>query len=169
MDFQTVVKERRSVRKYLEKAVPDSLINKALELSLLSPSAKNIQARSVVIVNSKLKIENIVDKAIGQDWIKTAPVVVVVFANLDENSYERAFTDAVIFASYFQLCLTDLGLSSCWVGGFNTENLVKTLKLPADRQPVAIITVGYQSETPETKIRKNLDDLIIKQVNTSRI
>ena len=169
MEFEEVLRKRHSIRKFEEKEIPAEIIKKILELSNLSPSAGNLQARKVVLIKDKKIKEEIVQAALGQDFISEAPIVFVVCADLEESvgKYgERgkelySIQDATIFASYLQLAATSLGLASCWVGAFEEEEVKRVLELPGGLKPIAIIPVGYPAESPYRTSRKDLDEIII--------
>ncbi len=58
MNFNNVIKARYSIRKFLDRDVPDQLIAKILELAKLAPSAGNLQSYKIIIVKDKeVKVE----------------------------------------------------------------------------------------------------------------
>jgi nitroreductase len=64
MDFQDLshlIKTRRSVRKFQDKAVPEDLLVKALELATWAPNGGNYQPWRFVIVQNKGMIEKMAD------------------------------------------------------------------------------------------------------------
>lgn len=75
-----------------------------------------------------------------------------------------AMQDATIFASYAQLAATYLGLASVWVGAFNEKEVKDILELPDEIRPVALLPIGYAAEEPDNRERKNLDEIIIKEI-----
>lgn len=168
MEFEEVIKNRKSVRKFKNKEVPDELIDKIIELANLSPSAGNLQARNVIIVKDRRMKERVAEICLNQSFISEAPVVFVILANLNESSSkygERgeklyALQDATIFASYLQLIATNYGLSSCWVGAFDEEELGKLFNLEKKLKPIAVIPLGYADENRERPPRKSINELI---------
>lgn len=172
MDFEEVVKNRHSIKVYQKKDVSDEIINKIIKLSNLSPSAGNLQARSVIVVkNEKVKRKIAIDAA-DQDWMLSAPVFLVILANLEESAIRYgnrgrelyALQDATIFTSYLQLIATSLGLATRWVGAFDEKKVTEILNITNDKRPIAIIPLGYPSEEPKIKPRKNLGKLILKEI-----
>jgi nitroreductase len=54
MDLKKVISERRSVRRYLRKKVPEELINEVIDAARLAPSGNNAQpSRYVPIYDPK--------------------------------------------------------------------------------------------------------------------
>jgi nitroreductase len=173
MEIIELIKKRRSTRKFSDKKVSLDQIKKLIELANMSPSAGNLQARSIVIVQDQSVIEKIKEVAGGLSKFETKiPVILVILAKPEESAvrYEDrgrnlySLQDATIFASYFQLLATEKGLATCWVGYFNEKDIAKILNLPNDVRPVAMLPIGYPAENPEPKDRKTLDKLILKEV-----
>lgn len=173
MDFEEVVKKRQCVRVYQEKEVPEDQIQKILELANLSPSAGNLQARKVIIVKDQRLRQQIKDVSNGMRRFTVLPPVILVICAVPEQSAVRfedrgrnlyALQDATIFASYLQLAAQSLGLASCWVGSFNEQEISKILNIPDNLVPVVMIPVGFANETPEERLRKSLEEIILKKV-----
>ncbi len=169
MEFEEVLRNRRSIRKFKAAEISDKLVGKILELANLSPSAGNLQARRVVVVKDKKTKEALARK--DNDFVSQAAVVFVICAVPKESEAEYAergrnlyaVQDATLFASYLQLAATSLGLASCWVGAFDEEQVKKVLGLPEDLRPIAIIPVGYAAEEPRQSPRKSLNDISINK------
>lgn len=173
MDLVDVINKRKSTRVFKDKKVPRGILNKAIELANLSPSAGNIQARSLIIIEKPGAIKNIASSYFyDQEWIQKAPMLLIVCANLDESEkkYEDrgktlyAVQDATIFVSYLQLLLTNFDLASRWVGAFNEKKLSQILDIPKDKRPIIILPVGYPNEEKERKPRKSLKELVLKEI-----
>lgn len=170
MEFEKVLKERRSVRKFQKEEIPEEIIRRVLELANLSPSAGNLQARKVVLVKDDGTKEKIAQASHNQEFVAEAPIVFVICADLKESAVkygERgrelySVQDATIFASYLQLTATSLGLSSCWVGAFEEEAVRKILGLAGNLRPVAVIPVGYPGEKLTGTPRKDLNEIIMQ-------
>jgi len=173
MEFLDVLAKRRSIRKYLDKDVPESLINEIIELANSSPSAGNVQARAVVIVKDQALVQRIKEISKGLSRFEaTIPVILVILAKIDESAgkYEDrgrnlyGIQDATIFAAYLQLIATEKGLSTCWVGSFIEDEMVKILNLEKGIKPVALIPLGFAAEEPDSRGRKTLNEIILKEV-----
>jgi nitroreductase len=173
MELIEVLKKRRSTRKFLDKEIPDTLINGIIELANSSPSAGNVQARAVVVIRDQKIIEKIKNIASGLIRFESViPILLVILAKPDESAIkykERgknlyALQDATIFAAYLQLLAVEKGLSTCWVGSFREEQVAEILKLPNGVRPVAMIPLGHGAEQPAPGIRKSLKEIILKEV-----
>ncbi|HDM45235.1 MAG TPA: nitroreductase family protein, partial [Candidatus Bathyarchaeota archaeon] len=124
MEVFEAIKGRRSVRAFLQKPVPDSLVKKVLESAIYAPSAGNIQPWEFIIVREQRTKERLAEAALGQYFIAEAPVVIVVCANqkLSGRGYGlRGSTlyciqDTAAATQNILLSVHALGLGACWVG-----------------------------------------------------
>ncbi|MBU1499309.1 nitroreductase family protein [Patescibacteria group bacterium] len=167
MNFEDVVKNRKSVRKFQEKPIEKEKIKKILELVNLAPSAGNLQAYKIFVVKDKKKIKLIGANVGGiqRNFDNLSPIIFIFCANPDESAlrYEDrgkklyAVQDATIACSYAQLIAVSLGLGSCWVGSFD-EKIIQEI-LQTDLLPIAILPLGYPAETPPCRPRKSLNQL----------
>ncbi|MFZ4714794.1 MAG: nitroreductase family protein [Bacteriovoracaceae bacterium] len=83
VNFDHVIKNRRSVRVYTDEVVPETVVKKALEHALLAPNSSNLQAWEFYWVKSPEKKSLLVEACFGQPAAKTAPVLVVAVARPD--------------------------------------------------------------------------------------
>lgn len=169
MQFFEVIKNRHSVRSFLDKPVEEEKIRKILEIINSAPSAGNLQSYKVILIKNKKVRDKLTETSLlGQDFIGQAPVVLVFLADLETSASryrERGqnlycLQDATIACAYAQLAASDLGLGSCWIGAFNEEKLKKVLGIEKKYKPVAILPIGYPAIMPESRSRKDLSDLV---------
>ncbi len=80
MELMEVIKKRRSVRKYLEKPVPEDIIHNLLEAGRLAPSGGNSQNHFFGVVREECQKGKLGRAAGNQMWIKTAPVIIAYCA-----------------------------------------------------------------------------------------
>ena len=80
MEFFEVVKARRSIRKYTNDAVPEEVMEKAIDAALLAPNSSNMQTWGFYWVRNLQKKELLVEACLNQSAAKTAPELLVVTA-----------------------------------------------------------------------------------------
>jgi len=156
MDFYDILKKRHSTRTFSNKPF-DGIIDKAKiaiiqQCKDLGPSAGNLRAYHVYTVTDKENIRKIAEYSSNQMFIADAPVVMIVCSVPDKSTCkygERgvmyALQDATISATYIQLAAIDEGLSSCWIGAFDGEKIMKLLNMPTGIFPIAVIPIGYET------------------------
>lgn len=166
MDIISIIKSRRSIRKFREDNIPDEVINKLLESAIYAPSEGNLQSWKFYVIREKRTKVQIAKAALEQFFINEAPVVIVVCADLIATSPYGAkginlYCIQSTAAAIQNILLTAhaAGLGTCWVGAFDEEEVSKILRLPSSLRPVAIIPVGYPAEKPRVPYRKKLSDV----------
>lgn len=68
---------------------------------------------------------------------------------------------AYLMASSMVNCSAMLGIDSCYIEGFERENLEKFLGIDSQKERIALVlTFGYRVREPKAKHRKPLEDLV---------
>lgn len=75
MEFNEVIKARRSIRKFKAEPVPERYIQEILDAGRLAPSASNIQSTRYVVIKSPEVKEKLNEYTVP--LVKSAPVVIV--------------------------------------------------------------------------------------------
>ena len=88
MEFETVVKKRRSIRRFTDIAFPDEHVQKALELALLAPNSSNVQNWDFHWVKSPDKKKKLTENCLSQSAARTASHLIV--ASVDTKKWKRA-------------------------------------------------------------------------------
>ena len=147
-------KKRHSVRSFKSNEVGLRTLEEILEAANSAPSAGNLKAREIKVVKDLETKKALARAALGQDFIAEASIVLVFFA-LSKKSGRKygergrnlySIQDATISASFAWLQAVNLGLSACWVGAFDDEEVKEILKTPSNWQPIAILPLGYSAE-----------------------
>ncbi len=81
MDFFDTVETRRSTRRYTEKPVPESVMEKAFDAALKAPNSSNMQTWEFFWIRSPEKKRKVVDACLNQGAAKTAQELVVITSN----------------------------------------------------------------------------------------
>ncbi len=156
MKFNEVIETRRSIRKYKNTPISKEKINKILEAARIAPSAGHRQPWHFIVVENKETIK----KLAKREWAAEAPVMIVGLAD-QEASPRWCINDLGIAFEHIVLAATDLGLGTCWMGQSKREELVKSLlDIPDKFRVIALTPLGVSDETPDSKDRKSLDDIV---------
>ena len=67
--------------------------------------------------------------------------------------------NCTLAAHSMMLKATDLGLSTCYIGVFDSEAISRILRLPDTVKPLIILTLGYADEIPRKKHIFSIDKL----------
>ncbi|MDP3918606.1 MAG: nitroreductase family protein [Nanoarchaeota archaeon] len=160
MQFKNVFLGRRSIRKYKEQEVPMSLVGEIIDLARYTPSSGNLQSWRFIVVTDTEKRNKIADACLQQFWMTSAPVYIVVCNDYDDvkKHYGKlgkmySIQNCANVSMAITLIAYELGLGSCWVGGFDNEAIQRILNIPDNMDPEVIITLGYSNEVKKPSLR----------------
>ena len=178
MDAETCIRERRSVRKFLDQPVPHEVFEKIVELARYAPSWKNSQvARYHVIEDAGLKSAIADNGVLGFGYntktIKGAPALVVLtvvekvcgyeadgsFSTPKEDRWEMF--DAGIAAQTFCLAAHLNGVGAVILGIFDENKIASMCNFPKNEKIAALICAGYPAEPKKAAPpRKEVDEIL---------
>lgn len=168
MNFQELIIQRQSVRKYQDKPVEKEKIEELIKAVHVAPSACNSQPWKLVIVDEP-ELKNEVAKATFNKAISfnkfavEAPVIAVLVIEKAKpvaqiggfiKNQEYPEYDIGIAAAHFCLQATELGLGTCMIGWFNEKKIQQLLNIPKKRKIGILISLGYPPE--DYKLRKKI-------------
>jgi len=164
MDVLSAIQGRRSIRQYSSQPIEDIKLNKVLEAARLSPSASNRQSWKFVIVKDNETRANLAEAAGGQLFVGQAPVILVA-CGTDPDSImmcgqHRYTVDLSIATAYMILEAYEQGLGTCWLGSFDEKRVKEILGIPEGIRVVAMTPLGYPTDSPAERPRKNLDKIV---------
>lgn len=171
MNFQELITERQSTRKYLGKSVDKVLVEKCLEAARLAPSACNSQPWHCVVVDDKDKIKEIGEAAASLGMNKfAADVPVIVAVVLEKMNFtakvgsilknkDYCMLDLGIAVEHFCLQATEEGLGTCIIGWFDEKRVAKLLGVPKGKRIPLLLTLGYPDCELRKKVRKPLEEI----------
>ena len=167
-----LIKSRRSIRNYQDKAVPGEEIERIIEVARYAPTGHNAQDVRWLVINDRAHVDKI--RAIGADWLrfvmKSNPQMAAMFAGIvqlldagkdmfiqgapalvtayGEKNNPMCATDCAIALSYFDLAAKSAGLGCCWAGFFymsagSYPPMMEAIGLPDGFAPYGALMVGY--------------------------
>lgn len=165
-----LLKERRSIRKYLPQQITAAELDQILEAGTYAPTGMNRQSPVIVAVQDPeiirlMEKENA--KVMGDEKLTPfygAPTVVVVFA---DSQCSTGFEDACLVMGNLMNAAAAIGVGSCWIHRakqvFETpagKALMEKWGLSDRYVGVGNCILGYAAEVPAPKPRK--ENYIIK-------
>jgi nitroreductase len=171
MDFLEVVKGRRSNRKYLEKEVPEDLLEQVLEAVRWAPSGGNIQPWEVIVIRDPQTKKRLQDTLGGYNparkAIVAAPLLLVLCGKEKiPDTYRKDKDITTKFGEWWflfhlgsaaqNLCLTAhaLGLGTVMVGFFDHDKAKEILEVPEGYEVVLMTPLGYPASEPKAPARR---------------
>jgi nitroreductase/Pyruvate/2-oxoacid:ferredoxin oxidoreductase delta subunit len=167
-----LIRGRRSIRNYKDKAVPKEEIERIIDVARYAPTGHNAQDVRWLVISDRDYMDKV--RAIGWEWLRWvmknnpqmaqmfagvvemldrgkdmflqgAPAAVVAYGTKDNP---MCATDCAIALSYFDLAAQSAGLGCCWAGFFyisaaSYPPMVKAIALPEGCTPYGALMVGY--------------------------
>lgn len=149
-----LMRNRRSIRKFLDTPVEKEKLDAILECALRSPSSRGRMPWKIIAVTDKVLLEKLSKaKPSGGFFIEEAYVAYVVTGNPEIT--DMWIEDCSIVSIIIQLEAEALGLGSCWCqirnrqhdDGLMASDYIKNiLDLEKNCEVLSIIAVGYKGE-----------------------
>lgn len=151
-----LLKERYSVRMFSDKPVEDDKLNQILEAGRVAPTAVNFQPQRILVLKSKDALDKL--KNCTRYHFDAPVALIVCYDNTVSwkrkyDNYDMGAVDAAIVTTQMMLETANLGLGTTWVGHFEPAAVVREFELPENIIPVAILPIGYPSESAEPNPR----------------
>jgi nitroreductase len=170
MEFFDVIQARKSVRRFKNQKIASDLITRLLEAVRSAPTAGNLQAYHVYLVEKPEMIRALAGAAYDQECVAQAAAVLVFCADGERSRIkykERGLTlyclqDTTIAATFGHLAATALGLGSVLVGAFKENEVSLVIDAPPSQRPLLLLPVGYSDEIPAATGRRALDELVTR-------
>lgn len=170
--IMNVIKERRSVRNFEDKPVPEELIQNVLEAVQWTPSWANTQCWEIVVIKDP-EIKAAVQAAVPKvnpafKSIVNAPVVLALCARLKDSGYYKGevttkFGDWFMFdlglaTQSIVLAAHAAGLGTVIAGLYDHDQVAKAINMPEGHEQVVLIPMGYPSKIPSAPKRKEIGE-----------
>ena len=173
MDFNDLVQQRRSHRKFTAEEIDGDDVKTILRAALMSPTSKGQRGWQFVVVDDKTDLEKLSDaKDVGGQFLKDAPLAIVVLGNPMQN--DCWVEDGSIAAISMQYQAEALGLGSCWVqmrgrglsDGTSADTVIRgILDIPDELSCLCVIAVGHKADERKPQ---NEDKLKWEQVHLNK-
>ena len=171
-DLMSIIKGRRSIRRYQDKEVPQEIVERLLDSIRWSPSWANTQCWEIVIVKDpatkeKLK-ETIGSTNPSSKGIVEAPLVFAICGKVKSSGYYKGqmttkFGDWLLFdlgIAAQSLCLAafDAGLGTVIIGMLDHDKAKEVLGVEEEYEVVALIPVGYPAKESAAPKRREIGE-----------
>jgi len=174
-DFMEIIKKRRSIRKYADKAVPQESLNEILEAARWAPSWSNTQCWEIVVItdpDQKTRLQETLPPKgnPARTAIVQAPVLLAVCGRLKKSGYYKEL-ETTKFGDWFMfdlglatqnLCLAacNRGLGTVIVGLFDHDKAKAVLNVPEGYEVPVLIPMGYPAKQSSPPKRKELAEFV---------
>jgi nitroreductase len=147
------IRSRRTIRKYLQKAVPEQVLLKCVDAARLSPSGGNLQPLRYVIINDPKLLKQVFGTLSWAVFLpeyypteEEMPQAYIVLL-LDKKG-RTPIHDASIAAMSISMVAYDEGVGSCILASVDREKLRDVLNVPEGFTISLVVALGYPAENP---------------------
>ena len=150
MSFLDLASQRYSVRDFSPEPVEEEKIEMILQAAKVAPTAVNYQPQKLYVVKSPEAVARLA--AIRP--LFGAPMAIIIcyddslsWKNSRDSGHDSGEVDAAIVTTHMMLQAWELGVGSCGMGAFSPAAVSEAFGIPANQHPVAILPLGYPSES----------------------
>jgi len=157
------IQKRYSCRAYQDKGIEQEKLDKLMEAARLAPSAKNSQDWRFVVVTDKEIKRQVAATTNRPEVFEKAGAIIVSCSNSDHVmicGQAIAPIDVSIALEHICLQATELGLGTCWIGSFKTEQVRKILGIPGDINIIELMAVGYPADNAKKPNRVTMKEIV---------
>ncbi len=178
MEFDDVVRSRRSIREFSAADVSDDVIRSLIGCALRAPSSMNGQPWRFIVVRSaatKRRLAETKDRYCPPEkreypagFLRDAPVVVVTCVERAQ-AFDRGLESAVLATAHLLLAAASHGLTGVYMSAAKpgTPELAAEIRailgVPADVDPVTIVPIGHPAGAPAPKTVKDPDEVTFRE------
>jgi nitroreductase len=173
----------RSIRKYKNTPIDESLLNEILQAGTRASTTGNMQVYSIIVTKSQEVKQQLLPCHFNQQMVVEAPVVLTFCADFNrfnrwcrqrkaEPGYDNFISfftgaiDALLAAQNICIAAEENGLGICYLGTttYTADRIVEVLKLPKGVVPITTVVMGYPDESPELTDRLPLAGVVHHEV-----
>lgn len=140
---------RRSCRSYRDDPVPSELVEELIKAAQFAPTAHNRRAVEFIVVTDLKTRQAIQSALVAQDFVSTAPVIIIPVADTKTASKPRE--DLTLATENIWLQATHLKLGCVWkhVHDGEEQGKIRTiLGIPEYCMVINVIPVGFSADAP---------------------
>ena len=175
MEFEKLIEERRSIRKYnSSRRATKEQITAMVQAAIQAPSWKNSQTARYYAILEEAKCEEFSESCLPQfnrDSSKGASYLVTTFVK-NRAGYNRetgapdnecgngwGYYDCGLHDMNLLLEAADQGLSTLVMGLRDADKLREAFDIPKEESIVSVISVGYSDADPDRPTRKSVEEI----------
>ena len=150
-----VLRQRRSIRRFSQKPIPQSILTQCVDVGRLAPSGANLQPLFFVIVNEGVQCKQLFETIgwaayITPRWVpkESERPVAYIGLGIKDGQSAWAIRDVSFAAAQIMVLAAAYGIGSCVLCNINKKAIQRILKIPAGNNIDSLIALGYPQEQP---------------------
>ena len=165
-----LIRTRRVVRNYTNKAVDEKILWQILEMARWAPAARNRRYNHYICLTDQETIRQIqiISPGMGAG-LPTALIIVCIDWNLAgyevmDSTYQTAYIDVGTAVENMMLAAHALGLGAWPMTSFSPDGVQVLLNTPANLRPIMIVGLGYPAKKPDPQSDKPKHRLRVEEI-----
>lgn len=143
MQTWDAIRARRNVRDYDARPIPAEDLDQILEAARRTPSSQNKQRWDIVVVTERDRLVELAKVWQAAEHVASSAATLALVAPVDGGPTASVHYDLGQLTIQAMLAATDLGIGSAHAAVGDQELARQLLDLPADRELVWLIALGY--------------------------
>lgn len=160
----SLARNRRPVRRFEDRPVPDETLECVLECARYAPSAREDQPWRFVVVQDARRRGRLARAAFHHPHARSAPVLVAACARIHTHVSgvgRRSWPlDLAAAVQSMVLAAADLGIASAWITGFRERSVREALEIPEAVPVAALLGLGYPEGIEELPEREPWNEVV---------
>lgn len=153
---------RRSIRSFKPLPLDEDNIKTLVSAGMAAPSAHNRRPYHFVTITDEAKRMALKEKSLFAKMLDEAPLVIAVCGDKTRQPiHDFLIEDCSAATENILLAAHALDLGAVWIGVYSLTGwqrfIVKTLELPKNIIPVALIAIGHPNQTRKERDRFEAD------------
>jgi nitroreductase len=150
------IRARRNVRRYADRPIEPSDLDRLLEAARRTPSSVNQQAWDFVVVTDRERLRELssIWRYAAHVATSAATVALIVPASDDRDERDTFWYDVGQATMSIMLAAADLGIGSGHASVGDQPMARRILGLPEDREVAILVALGYPADRPLKPIRR---------------
>lgn len=151
---------RRSIRKYLNRDIPQNLLDDLLQAAMAAPSARATDPWHFLVITDRQTLTKMTDSLPNGKMLLSAPAAIIACGDMKralEGFESYMLQDVSAAVENILLAANAIGLGSCWLGihprRSRMDGIRSLFSLPEHIIPVAGVALGWPDATPEARTR----------------
>jgi nitroreductase len=153
MQTWDAIAARRNVRTFQDRVIPAADLDQILEAGRRSPSSQNWQPWDFIVITDRAQLRELSGVFYGAHHVAHSAATIAVVGPVADNEFHRAQFDLGQATMSMTLAAADLGIGTCHAGVTDMELARRILRLPADRDWVLLLSLGYPADRPLSPVR----------------
>jgi nitroreductase len=183
MNVHETIFQRRSIRRFQDRAVPFEALERCIEAARLAPSGRNQQVGEYIVINDAKVLPGIFENIGGSAKLPSekggphpeqapkAYTIILINKDREGDANRRRVTliDVGLAAENIILTALEQGIGCCPILMFNEADIKLLLEIPDSCDIALVIAMGYPDESPVADAAKDstniwVDDKGIRHV-----